>query len=268
MDIPWISLQWTLGIVSSKEKIDPSQMTTVRTVPQYRSRILTSIAIFKTPSGEVRAFNDIRTQAVSFVANLQTQWEWQKGDILLLFAPNHIDVPTLFWGCHWAGGVVSPANPAYTADELESQLRDTGAKAMVVHTSLLDTAIAAAKRVGFPIAHMMVFGPPSSEAELQHVESMLGGGAPGAKRPKIDPVADTAFLVYSSGTTGRPKGTRITHHNIVTNLILQGRVEGPYMNWRQDRFLSFLPIYHIYGMPTLVGNHHRRLTCLLKGLLV
>jgi 4-coumarate--CoA ligase len=243
-----------LGIVSSKEKTDPSQMTTVRTFLQHQSRILTTIVIFKSPPGEVRTFNDIRSQALSFGANLQVQWEWQKGDILLLFAPNDIDVPTLFWGCHWAGGVVSPANPAYTADELKYQLSDTGAKAMVVHTSLLDTALTAAKRIDFPIAHMLVFGPPSSEAELQHVESMLGGGAPGARRPRIDPVVDTAFLVYSSGTTGRPKGTRITHTNLVTNLVLQGRVEGPHMNWRQDRFLSFLPTYHIYGMSIFDGE--------------
>ncbi|KAJ5480004.1 hypothetical protein N7530_005513 [Penicillium desertorum] len=196
--------------------------------------------IFKSPSGEVRTFNNIRSQALSFGANLQIQWEWQKGDILLLFAPNDIDAPTLFWGCHWAGGVVSPANPAYTADELKYQLSDTGAKAMV--------------RIDFPIAHMLVFGPPSSEAELQHVESMLGGGAPGARRPKIDPVVDTAFLVYSSGTTGRPKGARVTHANLVMNLILQGQIEGPHMNWRRDRFLSFLPTYHIYvHFPLLLG---------------
>ncbi|KAJ5195685.1 hypothetical protein N7449_006164 [Penicillium cf. viridicatum] len=208
--------------------------------------------IFKSSSGEVRTYSNIRSQALSFGANLQSQWGWQKGDILLVFAPNDIDVPALFWGCHWAGGVVSPANPTYTADELKYQLSDTGAKALVVHTSLLDTAIAAAKRVDFPVAHMLVVGPDSPEAELQHVESMLGGGAPGTTRPKIDAAVDTAFLVYSSGTTGRSKGARITHTNIVAEIIIQGQVDGEHISWRHDRFLTFLPTYHIFGLVCLV----------------
>jgi acyl-CoA synthetase (AMP-forming)/AMP-acid ligase II len=201
--------------------------------------------------GEIRTYCDIRSQALSFGANLQSQWGWQKGDVLLLFTPNSIDVPALFWGCHWAGGIVSPANPTYTADELKYQISDSGAKALVVHTSLLDTAIAAAKRVDFPVAHMLVVGPDSPEAELQHVESMLAGGAIGATRPKIDPAVDMAFLIYSSGTTGRPKGARITHTNLVANIVLQGQVDGEHINWRKDRFLAILPTYHIFGMPTL-----------------
>ncbi|CAI7636311.1 unnamed protein product [Penicillium viridicatum] len=207
--------------------------------------------IFKSPSGEVRTYSDIRSQALSFGANLQSQWGWRKGDILLVFAPNDIDIPTLFWGCHWAGGVVSPVNPTYTADDLKYQLSDTGAKSLVVHTSLLDTAIAAAKRVNFPVAHMLVVGPDSPEAELQHVESMLGGGAPGTTRPKIDAAVDVAFLVYSSGTTGRPKGAKITHTNLVAQLIIQGHVDGAHINWRHDRFLAFLPTYHIFETTVL-----------------
>lgn len=112
---------------------------------------------------------------------------------------------------------------------------------IIVHTSLLDTAIAAAKRVDFPVARILVVGPNSPEAQLQHVESMLGGGAPGVTRPNIDGAVDTAISVYSSGTIGRPKGARITHSNPVADIIIQGRVDGDHINWRMDRFLAFLP---------------------------
>lgn len=114
---------------------------------------------------------------------------------------------------------------------------------------------------------MLVLGPDSPEAELQHVESMLGGGAPGTTRPKMDAVADTAFLVYSSGTTGRSKGARITHGNLVAQLIIQRQVDGAHISWRQDRFLAFIPTYHIFGMSTLNGdNFIYRLTSLYAGL--
>lgn len=150
---------------------------------------------------------------------------------------------------------------------MKYQLSDTGAKALVVHTSLLDTAIAAAKRIDFPVAHMLVVGPDSPEAELQHVESMLGGGAPGTTRPKIDAAVDIAFLVYSSGTTGRSKGARITHTNLVAELLIQREVDGEHLSWRHDRFLAFLPTYHIFGKSTLNGDSLiYRLTSLCAGL--
>ena len=66
-------------------------------------------------------------------------------------------------------------------------------------------------------------------------------------RPEIDPGEDLAFLVYSSGTTGLPKGVMLTHHNIVANMIQNAVVSRSFIDWRRDKALGFLPMYHIYG---------------------
>lgn len=185
---------------------------------------------------------------MSFGAYLQKQWGWQKGDVLLAFSPNTIDAPAVYWGCHWAGGTVSPANPTYTSDELGHQIKASGAKVIVVHESLLATALPAVEQVGFPISKVWVIGAKSTTADLRHVETMLADKNTGGLRPKIDAAVDTAYLVYSSGTTGSPKGAMVTHKNVVASIILQRHVEGAHLDWRKDRFLALIPTYHIFGL--------------------
>src|SRR6187402_2046466 len=63
-------------------------------------------------------YRDVRDIAVGFGKGLRTQWNWQKGDVMGVFSTNCIDFPSAVWGCHWAGGVASLANPAYNSEEL------------------------------------------------------------------------------------------------------------------------------------------------------
>jgi acyl-CoA synthetase (AMP-forming)/AMP-acid ligase II len=185
---------------------------------------------------------------LNFGSNLQVRWGWKKGDTLLVFSPNSLDAPSVYWGCLWAGGIVSPANPTYGVDELMYQLKNSGAKAIVVHSSLFQTALSAAKNVGLPVSNIWISGPHSPATEMQHIESMLSSEIAGGSRPQVNPATDTAFLVYSSGTTGKPKGAMVTHTNFVADIILQRQVEGEHLDWRKDRLLALLPTYHIFGM--------------------
>lgn len=72
------------------------------------------------------------------------------------------------------------------------------------------------------------------------------------RRSKINPKKDLAFLVYSSGTTGYPKGVMLSHENIVANVLMITKGEAPHLKWnggeggKGDRILAFLPFYHIY----------------------
>lgn len=209
--------------------------------------------IFKSPTtDEVRTYAGLRAEALNFGSNLKAQWGWQKGDVLLVFSPNSIDIPALLWGCHWAEGIVSPSNPAYSIDEFKYQVVDSEAKAMAVHSSCLTIAISAAKLVGFPLDRILVFGEDSASGTgLRHISSMMEERSPGMTRTPLDPSCDPAFLVYSSGTTGRPKGAMVIHLNVVASMVLQRPVEAPHMDWRATRILALLPMYHIYGMLAL-----------------
>ena len=66
-------------------------------------------------------------------------------------------------------------------------------------------------------------------------------------RERLDPDNDLAFLVYSSGTTGLPKGVMLSHLNIVANVLMITSSVGRNYSWKSDKLLGILPFYHIYG---------------------
>jgi 4-coumarate--CoA ligase len=173
---------------------------------------------------------------------------WKKNDVLALFSQNCIDTPAVTWGTHWAGGVVSPANPAYTVRELSHHLKDSGAKALFTQKHLLPTAIKAAAEAGILKERIVVIGD-EKERGFMHFEDIINGEKGRAEdREKVDYEKDLAFLVYSSGTTGLPKGVMLTHSNVVSNLFMVNSSEGALLKWNKDKVLSVLPYYHIYGL--------------------
>ena len=73
----------------------------------------------------------------------------------------------------------------------------------------------------------------------------------------MDPKKDLALLVYSSGTTGHPKGVMLSHENIIANILMLKAGEAGKISWnggpdgKGDNVLAFLPFFHIYGLPML-----------------
>lgn len=57
-------------------------------------------------------YAQIRDAAIDFGKGLKSMWDWQRGDVVALYTPNSVDTGAVTWGVHWAGGVVSPANPS------------------------------------------------------------------------------------------------------------------------------------------------------------
>jgi len=192
----------------------------------------------------------LRRTTEQFGSGLRTHLAWKKGDVLALFSQNCIDTPAVTWGCHWAGGIVSPANPGYTARELGHHLKDSGAKALFTQKALLSTAIKAATEAGISKDQIFLIGDEKDDG-FTHFTQLLDE-TPKGKRAEIDPDEDLSFLVYSSGTTGLPKGVMLTHMNVVSNLFMLNSSEGSILKWDHDKILAVLPYYHIYGLQTLI----------------
>ncbi|KKA25449.1 Photinus-luciferin 4-monooxygenase (ATP-hydrolyzing) [Rasamsonia emersonii CBS 393.64] len=207
-------------------------------------------------------YAQIRDTALEFGKGLKSTWNWKKGDVLALFTPNCVDTPAITWGTLWAGGVISPANPTYTVDELAFQLKNSGAKALVTQVPMLPVAREAAQKAGIPEDRVILMGDARDpEARAKHFTSIRNiSGASRYRKTKIDPKKDLAFLVYSSGTTGLPKGVMLSHCNIVSNVCQNHRADGRYFSWnggadgKGDRILAFLPFFHIYGLTCLIHN--------------
>lgn len=189
---------------------------------------------------------------------------FQDGDRLLLFSGNTIFFPVVLLGTIMAGGIFSGANPTYVARELAYQLQDTGAKFLITAEGSLDTALEAAKSIGFPTNQIFNFdggyetfdGKGKPSRDVQHWSSLLASPSEGSRYrwqefTTPSQMQQTVVLNYSSGTTGVPKGVEITHLNYVSNCMQTDYVstlepDHAAITARQ-RGLSMLPMYHAYG---------------------
>ncbi|KAF2631583.1 acetyl-CoA synthetase-like protein [Macroventuria anomochaeta] len=198
-------------------------------------------------------FADVKAHATAFGEGLCNLWDWQRNEVLALYTPNDIDVPPIIYGTFFAGGIVTPANPGYSADELAYQLLNSEARALVTTKAFLKTALEAMKKVGMPDDRVIILGAERDDTHrVKHWTNIRKtSGALRYRRKKAKP-EDLAFLAYSSGTTGLPKGVMLTHRNIVADLLqIKGSV-GHWYNSKDDKFLGVLPFFHIYGLTGLV----------------
>ena len=206
-----------------------------------------------TAANKKLTFRDIRATAEQVGQGLLANWGWREGDILALITPNSANVASVTFGALYAGGVVCPLNHLSTVAELVQSLKASNAKAMVTNVECLQVAQEAAKIVGMPNDRILLIDEIDPKHEFQHFTSVRSS-SPHLKRPKISPEMDLAFLVYSSGTTGLPKGVMLTHANIMANMLQMTETEQNFSHWTRDRSLGFLPMYHIYGMFRLCAS--------------
>ena len=169
------------------------------------------------------------------------------GDVLAIYSPNLPEYAVAFFAVATAGGVVTTINPTYTATELRTQLKDSGASYLVTIPQFLGTAREA--MTGTAVEEIFVFGDAEGATPFATLMvDMVDGNPPAAK---IDPREDLVALPYSSGTTGLPKGVMLTHYNVVANLT---QVDGVEQTADTEVLIGILPFYHIYGMVAIMCN--------------
>lgn len=227
--------------------------------------------IYATPTlNHNYTFASLRQTTISFGIGLRKHFNFKKNDVLAVFAQNCIDTPAVTWGAHFAGGIVSPANPAYTVRELAHHLRDSGARILVTQKHLLTRALEAATEAGIEKQNVILVGE-ERDGGVRHFRDVLVEGGIDRDKENVDAMRDLAYLVYSSGTTGLPKGVMLTHSNAVSDLHMLHSSEGELLKWNSDKILSVLPFYHIYGLrfpfiPSFLGMNLESL--MKKGLTI
>jgi len=200
-------------------------------------------ALIDGPCGRVLTYGQLGAGVDHVAAGLAARG-FRHGDVLGLFAPNCPEFALALLGAMAAGGVVTTVNSLATAQDLEYQLRNAGARFLVTVPPFMDRAAPAAQQVG--IEEIFVLG---SALGATPFAALLETRDPAPTRP-VDPARDLAVLPYSSGTTGFPKGVMLTHRNLVANLLQTASVHHVA---EQDRIIAVLPFFHIYGMQVVLN---------------
>ncbi|MEV1328103.1 long-chain fatty acid--CoA ligase [Micromonospora costi] len=201
--------------------------------------------------GEVRVtYAELWLEARSYAAGLR-ELGIAPGDPVALLAPNVVDFPRVYYGALAAGAVLVPVHLLLTPDEAAHVLRDSGAKALVCHTSQLALGVAAAETAGVPLVTVGPAAPDTSAPRLEDVSESVPPLPSYLTRSAEDP----AVVLYTSGTTGVPKGALLTHLNLVMNATVN--VFDANDARSSDVVLGCLPLFHSFGQTVAMNGTFR-----------
>jgi long-chain acyl-CoA synthetase len=216
-------------------------------------------------------YGDLDRLGTRFAAYLQQVARLKAGDRIAVMLPNVLQYPVALLGAFRAGLTVVNTNPMYTPRELQHQLHDSGARAIVIlenfaHTLEqvrdeldLDTVIVTGvgDLLGFPksllvnlaLRHVRKQVPPFSLPGAVTFNHALAQGRFENLVPATLGPEDVAFLQYTGGTTGVSKGAVLTHRNLVANVLQAEAWVRPSMKDDEDLVaITALPLYHIFAL--------------------
>ena len=205
-----------------------------------------------------------------FGAYLRGTLGLRRADRVAIMLPNVLQYPVALFGALRAGLTVVNVNPLYTASELEHQLADSGATAIVVLENFAHTVERALPRT--PVRHVIVtqlgdLFPPARRwlvnLAVKYLKRMVPswtipgatgwrdalalGARQGMPEVNLGP-DDIAFLQYTGGTTGRPKGAMLTHGNMVANAEQTAAWVSPVLKEGEETVVTALPLYHVFAL--------------------
>ena len=215
-------------------------------------------------------FGDLDVMSGRFASWLQHEARIEKGDRVAIMMPNLLQYPVALFGAIRAGAVVVNTNPLYTPRELAHQLRDSGARVIIVlenFAKVLQEAMdggSAVETVVVSGAGDMLPAPKSwlvnfvvryvkkavPRYRLTHSVPFKQALARGSKplRPVELGRDDLAFLQYTGGTTGAAKGAMLTHGNMVANVEQSKAWISSVFGDESEGIITALPLYHIFAL--------------------
>lgn len=190
----------------------------------------------------------------------------EKGDRVGLYLPNVPHYVAAYYGAMLAGATVVNFSPLYTVDELNHQVEDSGTKLLVTLTAaaLLPTALkvldgssleklvvgsvagvlSPVKSLAYRLLKKREVEPLPDDPRVTRFSALIANKGDVAP-PPVDADNDVALIQYTGGTTGTPKGARLTHQNLTANARQVAMLDP----WRDgdDRILGVLPFFHVFA---------------------
>ncbi|KAJ5776779.1 phenylacetyl-CoA ligase [Penicillium odoratum] len=216
-------------------------------------RLVCTVIFHSAATGAQYTYEQVQQRAEQFGRALQSQWGWRRGDVLMVMAPM-TSIPHLL-----SGDVIFP---------VESWPHR--ARALVIHPQCAGVAVEAARLTNLPSDRFLILRfdkPTRAYSGLSSVEHFINAAHEAtnvnSSCVEIETEKDTAFLINSSGTTGRPKAVMISHRNVVAAVALQSAGDSGHVDWHRDRALAALPIHHIFGKRYCISHVYAAPTIVL-----
>ena len=198
--------------------------------------------------------------AANQVANLLVERGIRPGDKVALSCPNLPYFPIVYYGILKAGASVVPLNVLLKGREVAYHLDDSDAKAFLCFEGTEQLPIGEAGHAGFgdvdACEHfLLITADPAAESPIDGVETL--GSAMKDQPPTFDTVDtdddDTAVILYTSGTTGKPKGAELRHSNMHSNAMTGEPLFGADAD-NPDTYLCVLPLFHSFGQTVIMNG--------------
>jgi long-chain acyl-CoA synthetase len=216
--------------------------------------------------GKSMTFNDIYIQSLRF-ANYLRNLGIKKGDRVSIMLPNSPQAVIAYYGILFAEAIIVQTNPLYTERELEYQMNDSGATAIICLDLLINRVYSVKKstklqhifvtgirdylpfikKVLYPLSKQPKAPEIPSDRSIHQFNYIMQVSAPLETDLPNSSVDDVAILQYTGGTTGFPKGVMLTHKNLASNTLMSEK--WLYKSRKgQEKILTVLPFFHVYGM--------------------
>ena len=265
MDKPWLS-RYPSDV---PEHINPDQYPSLVEMFEQSVQKYADQPAFMN-MGSVMTFRKLEERSRAFAAYLQNELKLQKGDRVALMMPNLLQYPVALFGVLRAGLIAVNVNPLYTPRELEHQLNDAGAKAIVIVSNFANTLEQIVDNT--PVKHVVLTSlgqmlPRAKGTIVDFVVKYVKGMVPkydlpgaismrkalrqGRRLQYVKPFMsgeDIAFLQYTGGTTGVAKGAILTHRNMIANVMQAKGAYGPVLSEGRELVVTALPLYHVFAL--------------------
>ena len=210
-------------------------------------------------AGTTTTYRELDEQSGRLAAGLRSAG-LAPGQVVALQLPNVPQFLAAYFGALKAGLVVLPLNPLLMAPELEYHLTDSAASMLIGFEGMHAEAAKACETTGVPLYLVsMGTGPlPDGVGPFTELVSPAPLDEPGGDVAARGP-DDTAVLVYTSGTTGKPKGAELTHFQLYMNCTVAGGLFGARSD---DVVLAVLPFFHVFGLSSVINVFVRYGGCL------
>ncbi len=266
MEKVWLEKSYPAGV---EFEINPDKYNSIADLFLKYTKLYKDNVAFINMDSSI-TYQELGQQAADFAAYLQRDLGLVKGDKFAIMIPNLLQYPIALFGALIAGLTVVNVNPLYTPRELQHQLKDSGAKSILILENFANVLETVIDKTDVEQVILTSVGDRLSTIKgavvncvLKYVKKQVPAyNLPGAvkfnkamaKGAKLSftPVSiqgeDLAFLQYTGGTTGPSKGAMLTHRNLIANVEQSNASTKNVYEIGKEMMVTALPLYHIFAL--------------------